>query len=75
MNVDKQVLKESKKEIIFKVITSVFIRAEVLILPIFWAKVITEVTAMHYEEAYKNVLICLGIIVIYWCKSFFIMII
>ena len=69
MNVDKQVLKESKKEIILKIITSVFIRAEVLILPIFWAKVITEVTAMHYEEAYKNVLICLGIIVIYWLSE------
>ena len=70
MNIDKQVLKESKKEIIYKIITSVFIRAEILILPIFWAKVITDVTNMQYESAYKNVLICLVIIVIYWLSEY-----
>ena len=70
MNIDKHVLKNSKKEIIRKIITSAVIKAEVLILPIFWSKVITDVTDGNYQAAYINVVVCLGIILVYWLSEY-----
>ena len=40
----KKITKMAKKEVINKVITSLFIQGLALVIPVFWSKTITEVT-------------------------------
>lgn len=66
MTFDKQLLKQNKREIIYNILTSIFIRVTVLLLPIFWADVVSNVTDHLFEKAYFYVLLCLITIVLYW---------
>lgn len=70
MNKDKEILKNSKREVGYNIFTSVFTRITVLILPIFWAKVVTDVTNLNFDSAYQNVLICLVVIILYWFSEY-----
>ena len=44
----KKITKMAKKEVINKVITSLFIQGLALVIPVFWSKTITEVTDANY---------------------------
>ena len=70
MNLTKEIIGFSKKEIGYKILISVFMRVTVLILPIFWANVITNITNTDFDLAYKNVLYCLIITVLYWISEY-----
>ncbi len=67
---NKEILKQSKREIVYNVLTSIFTRLTILIMPLFWAKVITDVTNAKYEDAYFNVLLCLIVIILYWFSEY-----
>ena len=49
----KKITKMAKKEVINKVITSLFIQGLALVIPVFWSKTITEVTDANYKVGYK----------------------
>lgn len=70
MNADKDILKKSKKEIVYNIFTSVFIRITVLVLPIFWADVVSSVTNQQFDKAYLYVLFCLITIILYWLAEY-----
>ena len=67
---EKEILRTSKKEVGYNICTTIFIRITVLLMPIFWANVINEVTSSNYDGAYRNVLFCLIIIVLYWLSEY-----
>ena len=48
----KKITKMAKKEVINKVITSLFIQGLALVIPVFWSKTITEVTDANYKVGY-----------------------
>lgn len=62
----KLMIKRSKKEFIFKVITSLFLRGLLLIVPIFWSKVINNVSEGMYSVAYKLVIVTLVVALFYY---------
>lgn len=49
----------AKNEFIYKIITSIFIRGLLLIIPIFWTKAINHLTENTYNKAYFLVIIAL----------------
>ncbi len=55
----KKILKRAKKEVILKVITSLFIQGLALVIPVFWSKTITEVTDAIYKVGYYLIIITL----------------
>ena len=48
----KKILKSSKKELIGKIVTSVFIQGLALIVPVFWSNTINEVTEGNFRIGY-----------------------
>ena len=44
-----KIIKRSKKEVIYKIITSLFIQGLALIIPVFWSNTINEVTDGNYK--------------------------
>ena len=44
------VIKEAKKELFYKIITSVFIRGLLLIIPIFWSNTINYLSEGNYQK-------------------------
>ena len=55
----KKILKSSKKELIGKIVTSVFIQGLALIVPVFWSNTINEVTEGNFRIGYYLILITL----------------
>ena len=53
----KKIIKNSKKEVILKIITSLFIQSLALIVPVFWSKTINEVTETNYKVGYYLIII------------------
>ena len=47
------VLKKCKKELIFKIITSIIIQGLLLIIPVYWSNTINHVTNGIYDKAIK----------------------
>ena len=45
----KKILKSSKKEVILKIITSLFIQGLAFIVAVFWSKTVNEVTDANYK--------------------------
>ena len=70
MKVDKETIFSLKKELGFKIFTTLLIRATVLVSPIFWAKVLNEITNSNFDAAYQNVFYCLALIIIYWFSEY-----
>lgn len=70
VNFRKEILKESKKQIIYNIFTAIFIRTTVLISPIFWANVVSNVTSENFNKAYLYVLFCLITIILYWLSEY-----
>ena len=64
-----KILGRCKREVILKVITSLFLQALLLIIPIFWSNTINQVTGGDYKTSYFLVIITLILSLFYyvWC--------
>lgn len=60
------IIKKSKKELIIKTITSFFVRGLLLIIPIYWSKVISNLTSTNIEKSYYLVLLVLLLSILYY---------
>ena len=67
----KKILKRAKKEVILKVITSLFIQGLALIIPVFWSKTINEVTDANYKVGYYLIIITALLTIFYYLWSYF----
>lgn len=61
-----KIIKNSKKEVIFKIITSIFIQGLALIIPVFWSNTINEVTEGNYKVGYYLVIVTLLLSLFYY---------
>ena len=66
----KKILKSAKKEVIYKVITSLFIQGLALVVPVFWSNTINEVTEGNYKIGYYLILITLFLSIFYYFWSY-----
>ena len=66
----KKITKMAKKEVINKVITSLFIQGLALVIPVFWSKTITEVTDANYKVGYYVIIITLLLSLFYYLWSY-----
>ena len=66
----KKITKMAKKEVINKVITSLFIQGLALVIPVFWRKTITEVTDTNYKVGYYLIIITLLLSLFYYLWSY-----
>ena len=57
----KKILKNAKKEVIYKIITSLFIQGLALLVPVFWSNTINEVTEGNYKIGYYLIIITLSL--------------
>lgn len=64
------ILKKCKKELIYKVISSIFVRGLVLIIPVYWSKTINHVTDNVYDKAIKLVIITLLLTLMYYIWNY-----
>ena len=55
----RKILKSTKREVIYKIITSLFIQGLALILPVFWSNTINEVTEGKFKVGYYLIIITL----------------
>lgn len=60
------IIKGAKQEFIYKIITSIFIRGLLLIIPIFWTRAVGRLTEGAYEKAYFLVIIALILSILYY---------
>jgi len=67
----KKILKTAKKEVILKVITSLFIQGLALLVPVFWSNTINEVTEGNYKIGYYLIIITLFLSLFYYIWSYF----
>lgn len=65
------ILKRTKKELVRKVITSIVIQGLLLIIPVYWTNSINQATASEYPEAFKLVIVTLGLSLFYYLWSYF----
>lgn len=66
----KKIVKNSKREVIYKTITSLFIQGLALIIPVFWSNTITEVTEGNYKISYYLIIITLLLSIFYYLWSY-----
>ncbi len=64
------IIKNSKKPLSKKIITSIFIQGLQLIIPVYWATVINKVTNMEYTSSYKLIIITLLLTLFYYLWSY-----
>ena len=60
------VLKKCKKELIFKIITSIIIQGLLLIIPVYWSNTINHVTNEIYDKAIDLTIITLTLTLLYY---------
>lgn len=60
------ILKKSKREVIIKIVTSLFVRGLLLIVPIYWSKTINYLTDNNINKAYYLVVLILVLSVLYY---------
>jgi len=66
----KKIIKNSKKEVIYKIITSLFIQGLALVIPVFWSDTINQVTEGNYKIGYYLVAITLFLSIFYYFWSY-----
>lgn len=66
----KKILKNSKREVIYKIVTSLFIQGLALVVPVFWSDTINEVTEGNYEVGYYLIIITLFLSLFYYLWSY-----
>ena len=67
----KKIIKNCKREVIYKVITSLFIQGLALIIPAFWSNTINEVTDGNYKIGYYLIIITILLSIFYYLWSYF----
>jgi len=67
----KKILKTAKKEVILKIITSLFIQGLALVVPVFWSNTINEVTEGNFKIGYYLIVITLFLSLFYYIWSYF----
>ena len=67
----KKIFKSAKKEVILKIITSLFIQGLALVVPVFWSNTINEVTEGNYRVGYYLIVITLFLSLFYYIWSYF----
>lgn len=65
-NYTEMVIKDSYKELIYKIITSIFVRGLLLIIPIFWSKIINNLSELKFRNAYYLVVASVILVVFYY---------
>lgn len=65
-----KILSKSKKEVIFKVITSLFLQGLLLIIPIFWSNTINHLSDGDYRVSYILVVITLLLSLFYYVWAY-----
>lgn len=51
------VIKDSSKELFYKIVTSVFVRGLLLIIPIFWSNTINHLSEGNYHKTYSLIIV------------------
>ena len=59
-------IKDAKKELFYKIITSVFIRGLLLIIPIFWSNTINHLSEGNYQKTYSLIIVIIIISSFYY---------
>ena len=65
-----KIIKRSKREVTYKIITSLFIQGLALIIPVFWSNTINEVTDGNYKIGYYLVIITALLSFFYYIWSY-----
>jgi len=65
-NLILDIVKKSKKEVIIKVITSLFVGGLLLIVPIYWSKTINYLTENNINKAYVLIVLLLVLSILYY---------
>ena len=60
------VLRESRKEFIYKIITAVFIRGLLLVIPVFWSNTINNLSEGNLRDTYSLVIIIILLSIFYY---------
>ena len=66
----KKIIKSSKREVIYKIITSLFIQGLALIIPAFWSSTINEVTDNNFKVGYYLLIITTLLSLFYYLWSY-----
>lgn len=66
----KKILRSSKREVIYKVITSLFIQGLTLIIPVFWSTTINKVTDGNIHDGYYLVIITGVLSILYYVWAY-----
>lgn len=66
----KKIIKSSKREVILKVITSLFVQGLALIIPVFWSDTINETTNSNYKIGYYLIVITAFLSIFYYVWSY-----
>ena len=66
----KRILKISKKEVIYKIITSLFMQGLTLIIPVFWSITINKVTDNNIHDSYYLVVITGTLSILYYVWAY-----
>lgn len=66
----KKIIKSSKREVILKVITSLFVQGLALIIPVFWSETINETTNSNYKIGYYLIVITAFLSIFYYVWSY-----
>lgn len=56
-NYTNLVIKDSYKELFYKIITSVFIRGLLLVIPVFWSNAVNKLSDGNYQKTYSIVIV------------------
>ncbi len=67
----KKIIRNCKREVIYKIITSLFIQGLALIIPAFWSNTINEVTEGKFKIGYHLIIITLLLSIFYYLWSYF----
>ena len=65
-NYTSLVLKDSSSELIYKIITALFIRGLLLIIPIFWSNTINSLNLNNYHKAYSYIIVIIILSCLYY---------
>ena len=65
-NYTSLVLKDSSSELIYKIITALFIRGLLLIIPIFWSNTINSLNLNNYHKTYSYIIVIIILSCLYY---------
>ncbi|HOZ53844.1 MAG TPA: ABC transporter ATP-binding protein [Bacilli bacterium] len=62
----KDILKASKKDIVYKLVVSILLRVTVFIIPVLWGTAIEYITKSNFNMGYKFLIISIIIVLLYY---------